>query len=164
MSGLPGTGKTALAKELAKRLKAAYVRADTIEQALLESGEISKRDMKACGYYAGYALARENLSLGVSVVADSVNPLNITRDAWKAAADGSNVVVVEIECVCSDAEEHKRRVESRVSDIPHLVLPTWQQVLDRFYEPWPRDRLVIDTAKLSVEEAADFVQPFPLQA
>ena len=33
-SGLPGVGKSTVAREVAKRLKAVYVRADTIEQAM----------------------------------------------------------------------------------------------------------------------------------
>jgi broad-specificity NMP kinase len=32
--GLPGTGKTTISKEVAKRLKAVYLRVDTIEQTL----------------------------------------------------------------------------------------------------------------------------------
>jgi hypothetical protein len=34
-------------------------------------------------------------------------------------------------------------------------LPTWQDVLDRDYRPWTTERLVIDTAILSVEEAVE---------
>ena len=53
--------------------------------------------------------------------------------------------------VCSDRHEHRRRVESRISDIPGLVLPTWQQVLDRQYEPW-KNAHVIDTAGRTLED------------
>ncbi len=61
------------------------------------------------------------------------------------------VELVEIEVVCSDGREHQRRVESRIADIPGLVLPTWQQVLDRYYEPWETAH-VIDTAGRTCEE------------
>jgi len=37
LGGLPGSGKTTLAKELAKHLKAVHVRIDSIEQAIKES-------------------------------------------------------------------------------------------------------------------------------
>ena len=39
-SGLPGTGKTSIARELAKRLHATYLRIDTIEQAIVSCGNI----------------------------------------------------------------------------------------------------------------------------
>src|SRR3954452_12685497 len=82
-SGLPGTGKTPLAKRLAAALNAVYLRADTIETAL-RTGGIA--EVGGLGYMAGYALAAENLTLGNAVVADSVTPWPLTRAAWRRAA------------------------------------------------------------------------------
>ncbi len=83
---------------------------------------------------------------------DSVNPLAITRDYWRETATRRMVELVEIEVVCSDRRLHRRRVESRVADIPGHVLPTWQQVLDRPWEPWTSAH-VVDTAGRTLEEA-----------
>ncbi|MFC9131528.1 hypothetical protein ACFT4A_32480 [Streptomyces sp. NPDC057099] len=58
---------------------------------------------------------------------------------------------VEVEVVCSDPVEHRRRVMSRSVGIPGLPLPDWQQILDREYEPWDRDRVVVDTAGQRLE-------------
>ena len=149
--GLPGTGKTTLARGLARRLKATYIRIDTIEQALRDSGALAG-GVDDAGYRVAYALAADNLRLGISVVADSVNPLKITRDAWCAVAADTGAQVIEIEVVCSDLVEHRRRVGSRQSDIPGLSLPSWQDVLDRQYEPWDRPHIVVDTATTSVDE------------
>jgi hypothetical protein len=60
---------------------------------------------------------------------------------------------MEIEVVCSDAVEHRRRVETRVVDVPRLTLPTWDAVLRRDYEPWDRPHVVLDTAARSAEES-----------
>ena len=100
-----------------------------------------------------YTLAADNLRLSVSVVAESVNPLKITRDAWRAVAERTAAKLIEIEVVCSDPVEHRRRVESRQSDIPGLSLPNWQDVLDREYEPWDRPHIVVDTAAASHEQS-----------
>ena len=53
--------------------------------------------------------------------------------------------IVEIEVICSNQIEHRSRVESRVADIPGHELPTWQQVLDRRFDPW-EGAVVIDTS------------------
>ena len=152
VAGLPGTGKSTIAVPAARHLSAAYIRIDTIEQALVSSGELGAAPV-AVGYYLGYALAADQLRVGRSVIAECVNPLKITRDAWRDIAADHKCWFVDVELICSDQDEHRRRVETRTSDIPGLVLPTWRQVLDRHYQPWDRDRLVIDTAQLSTAES-----------
>lgn len=156
-AGLPGTGKTTIAKILAKKTQAAYLRIDSIEQTIVNSDVVTMENLGPYGYFVAYAVASDNLELGLSVIADSVNPLKITRDAWFNIARKSGVPCLEVEIICSDLREHQRRVEERLSDIPGLVLPDWQAVLDRKYEPWERERLVIDTACCSPDEAVDAI-------
>jgi chloramphenicol 3-O-phosphotransferase len=73
LGGLPGTGKSTIARALLARLPAAYLRIDTLEQALaaLHPGE----EVGAAGYLLAYELARSNLALGMPVLADCVNPV-----------------------------------------------------------------------------------------
>jgi predicted kinase len=153
LSGLPGVGKTTIAREIVWTMVATHVRVDSIEGALRSAG-IDVRDQ---GYRAAYAVAEDNLRLGQIVVADSVNPWTLTRDEWRAVATRAGVPSLDVEVVCSDPEEHRRRVESRKGDIPDHKLPTWQQVLAREYHPWDRERLVVDTALLTVEQAAQAI-------
>lgn len=155
--GLPGTGKTTVARALAARISAVYLRIDTLEQALVNAGLCAMDEIGGAGYEAAYALAADNLRLGAAVVADSVNPLDITRAAWRRAADGAAAGRLEIEVVCTDAGEHRRRVETRAVDIPGLIPPTWRQVRERFYEPWTTRPLVLDTARLSAAEAVEAI-------
>lgn len=156
-SGLPGAGKTAVARALAGHLDALYLRIDSIEQAMRNSGAIDE-PLDGAGYEVAYAVAADNLRLGRTVIADSVNPLKITRDAWRRVATEAQVKAMEIEVCCSNQKEHRHRVESRNSDVEGLELPSWNQVLAREYEPWDRERLVIDTAELTVEESVDKIQ------
>jgi predicted kinase len=146
LSGLAGVGKTALAREAARLLPAVHLRIDTIEQAIRESGLRDGASMDDAGYRVGYAVAEDNLRLGLAVIADSVNPWPLTRDAWRTAAEQAGVAAVEVEVVCSDLTEHRRRVEQRLADAPMAGLPTWQAVCSRDYRPWDRPHIQIDTA------------------
>jgi len=150
---LPGSGKTTVAHELVRAKRAAFVRIDAIEQTITDWSSLEK-PLGPVGYGVGYALAGEQLRLGLDVVVECVNPLAITRDAWVRTGTDARARVAEVEVICSDKQEHRRRVETRSVDIPGLLLPTWQQVLEREYEPWNRPHLVLDTAVLA---AADCV-------
>lgn len=150
--GLPGTGKTTLARLVADRLGATYLRIDTIEQALRSSMALAD-DVGPAGYAVAYAICETNLTLGRAVVADCVNPLQVTRAAWRDVAARTAAPIVEIEVICSDEAEHRRRVESREIDIPGLIPPTWAAVMARDYEPWSESRMVVDTAHTTTAEA-----------
>lgn len=144
--GLPGTGKTTVAQTLATKLAAVYLRIDTLEQAFIASGN-GQTDIGPAGYLAAYAVAGDNLRLGLTVVADAVNSLHITRSAWRSVAFDAGAQILEIELVCSDAAMHRQRVEERKADIPSFQLPTWKSVLERQYEPWESAHMIVDTRK-----------------
>jgi predicted kinase len=150
--GLPGSGKTTLARSLSISIQAVYLRIDTIEQASRIAMGPST-DVGALGYQVAYEVAKDNLRSGLTVIADSVNPLRVTRDSWRAVGLDVGTHVLEIEVVCSDAAEHRHRVESRVSDIAGLKMPTWEEVLAREYDAWQVDRIIVDTAGRSVDES-----------
>ena len=151
LSGLPGVGKTTIARELACRIGAVHVRIDSIEQAIRDSA-IVNGPINDAGYRVGYALAEDNSHLGRIVIADSVNPIQLTRDAWLNVATRANVPALEVEIRSSDLSEHRHRVEDRTSDIAGLRLPTWDEVAAREYAPWDREHLVLDSATHCVEQ------------
>ena len=145
-SGLPGTGKTTVSKALAAELRAPYLRIDSVEQAMRAAG---LGDIGPAGYAVANALAKANLRLGQSVVADCVNPVRASRAGWSAVAARAPAVLVNIHLVCSDPVEHRRRVEGRVADIPGHVLPGWDAELRHGFEVWEEDHLRLDTAAAS---------------
>ncbi len=150
ISGLPGTGKTTLSKMLAQHLNAVYLRIDTVEQALRDLCSVN---VAGEGYRLSYRVASDNLRLGISVVADSCNPIVLSRDEWEQVAIDSEAKFVNIEIICSDKVEHKKRVETRRATIPGHVLPTWEKVESREYDSWTSKRVVIDTAVKTVDES-----------
>ena len=151
-AGLPGSGKSTLCQLLAGHIGATCVRIDTIEQGLRELCSI---DVQGEGYRLAYRVAADNLRLGISVVADSCNPIELTRREWERVAAGTGARYVNIEVVCSDIREHRRRVETRLGTVPGLRLPTWQDVAEREYHGWTVDRVVVDTFGRSERECLD---------
>jgi predicted kinase len=151
-SGLPGSGKTTLAREVARRTHALYLRIDTVEQGLRDLCAV---DVQGEGYRLSYRIASDNLRLGTSVVADSCNPLRLTRREWEQVAREAEAAYVNIEVVCSDVEEHRRRVETRAPTVAGLRLPTWREVEEREYHAWTVERVVVDTAGRPVEACVE---------
>lgn len=156
LGGLPGTGKTTLARELTRRLGATYLRIDAIEQTLRAAGNA----VGPMGYVVANALAAENLKLGRVVVADCVNPVLASRAGWRQIASQESAWIVEVEVVCGDARLHQQRVETRTSDIDGLKVPTWDEVVNRDYEPWDREHLLLDTATTPLGDLLQQVEAY----
>ncbi len=161
IGGLPAVGKTAVCRALLGERPMTppmtWLRVDSIEQALRRSGEMAPDMPGGAGYYAAAAVAGDVLSTGGDVLVECVNPLPITRRLWERTAVDAGSRLLQVELVCSDRDEHRRRVEQRVSDIEGLVLPDWRDVLQRDYAPWPEADLRLDTGRLEVTGAAELI-------
>ncbi|MCY4057633.1 MAG: AAA family ATPase [Gammaproteobacteria bacterium] len=153
LGGLPGAGKSTLANALAERLGVMHLRIDTIEQAMRDAGQTVAGPE---GYLVAREVARANLRLGLPVIIDAVNPIAYTRKLWQEMSAATGARLVEIELVCGDSAEHRHRVESRTVDIDGLRLPTWQDVLEREYEPWTTAH-AIDTGGRSVDDCLEAI-------
>ena len=153
LAGLPGSGKSTVARALARRTGALWLRIDSVEAAMRRSHMVTP-DLADGGYAAARAVAGNALEQGFDVVADCVNPVAHTRQDWRAVAVAREVPHWGIEFRCPDPVEHRRRVESRQAEFPGQRLPSWEEVLARRYEPWD-GAIVIDTALLSPEAAAE---------
>ncbi|MFI8480096.1 AAA family ATPase [Pseudomonas sp. NPDC078700] len=155
-SGLPGTGKTTIASMLAQQTGALYLRIDTIEQTLRNSGVLAG-EVGASGYKVANELAQSNLRFGTTVIADCVNPVAENRMEWANTAASAEAQLVNIEVICSNKSEHQRRVESRSSSIAGLTPPTWQSVMQHDYQAWDSAPFTIDTALITPEQAVNMI-------
>ncbi len=153
LSGLPGSGKSTIAQGMARMTGAMHLRIDTVEQGLRDICGLEK--LEGEGYRLSYRIAQDNLRLGVSVIADSVNPWPLTRDEWNRVATEIGAPFVNIEVLCSDQIEHRSRVETRGPSVPGLAPPTWEAVQARDYRAWISDRDALDTAGKTIDQCVD---------
>ncbi len=160
--GLPGTGKSTLAARLAEETGAVWLRIDEIECAMRRNG-LTADQTGVAAYSVAHDVAANHLRRGLTVIADAVNPVHEARDGWRGLAASLNCDHLVIETVCPDGFEHRRRVETRTSDLPGWVYPTWAEVQKAavLYEPRSDHRLTLDTsqpAEDSYRELKAFVE------
>ncbi len=147
IGGLPGVGKTTVARELARRLGMAHVRIDALESALVTAELVpSAAEVGPAGYVLALAVADTCLAAGADVVVDAVFPVAVSRQAWTELAERRGVPIRWVRLVCSDPAEHRRRVESRVPDLPAAGNPDWAAVTGRETDDWAEPHAVVDTA------------------
>lgn len=146
VGGPSASGKTTLCRLLAQEVGAVHVSVEAVERAMVGAG-LAKAAIGSAGYAVGQAQAEEHLRQGLTVLADSANALAVTREAWRAVGVRAAVPTIEVEVVCTDPEELRRRMKSRDRGEDEQAR--------RRYEPWERDRLVVDTAGRTPGECLD---------
>src|SRR3978361_2143423 len=80
--GLPGTGKSTLAGQIADRTYALWLRVDEIENALRRNG-LTPAQTGIAAYSVAHDVAAGHLHRGMTVIADAVNPVAEARDGGR---------------------------------------------------------------------------------
>jgi predicted kinase len=147
MAGLPGSGKSAVAEDLARALGCAVLSVDPVEAAMWRSGIDRGQPTGLAAYVVVEALAADQLALGHDVVVDAVNAVEPARDEWRQLAQRTGSVLRFIEVRCSDERVHRRRLESRNRGLGDFREPTWESVQARRagFSEWSDERLVLDS-------------------
>ena len=136
-SGMPGSGKTTLARALCEGGRAVHLRVDTIERAIRESSLAPPSAIDA-GYRVASAQASELAALGHDVICDAVNAAARGRDLWP---EPDLVVWVHV-----PEDVRGARIEARgFAGYPHE------------WEDWDRPVLKLD-GTLAVDELASKVR------
>lgn len=146
MAGLPGSGKSAVAEELARALNCAVLSVDPVEAAMWRAGVSTSEPTGLAAYVVVEAMAAEQIALGHDVIIDAVNGVAPAREQWRQLAARLAAELRFIEVQCSDEQVHRRRLAERRRGIEGFPEPTWEAVLRRRAEfpPWTDERLTLD--------------------
>jgi predicted kinase len=162
-SGLPGTGKSMLADAVGRELGIPVFAKDWLEATILRGGLIETDPQKPLGF-TGYELlgilAQRQLSLGQSVILDSVATTESIRKAWRATAHQYKADWRVIECVCSNVDVHRERLEGRQRNIPGWRELQWEEVkrLQSRFTTWHEQRLILDSIQPFEENLSSAIE------
>jgi predicted kinase len=146
-SGLPGTGKTALANRLARELGVAVLRVDDLTARMPERWRTNDTAFWDTLVAMLLHLAEEQLRLGVSVIVDSVFMGADRRHAQEIAArHGAQFRPVYV--FVSDEATWKRRVDVRRAGRDGEDVASWERIQQQrlHFRPWePGTALFLDS-------------------
>lgn len=146
MRGFPGTGKTTIARMLASALHAPLIDRDIIRQTAVNIfGELPQ--VGQFSYKLMFALVREQLNLGLSVVVDTPLTYRTTYEQCKELAKAYQTPMLVVHCQCP-TEVQKHRLEGRKGIVSAFQITSWEewkQWKNRF-EEFEDDGCAIDTS------------------
>lgn len=147
MAGLPGSGKSALAEDLARALSVPVLSVDPIEAALLRAGLDHDERSGLAAYLVAEDIAAEQLRVGLAVIIDAVNDHPLARGQWVALAERLAVPLDWIEVTCPDPAVHRARLGGRSRSLGAFPEPSWESVEARraAFDGWDSPRLKIDS-------------------
>jgi predicted kinase len=146
-SGLPGTGKSALAQRVGQALGVAVLSVDPIESAIVRAGIAHGFETGLAAYMVVETVADAQLGLAQSAIVDAVNAVEPAKDMWRRLAAKHETALFVIACHCSDTELHRERLRARRRGLDGVPEPTWEQVERRRLESaaWTEPVLAIDS-------------------
>jgi predicted kinase len=152
--GVAGTGKSTLAKEILRRVWAAYLDNNHIADAFFPHTRNGPDYEKARPqlYKVLYRIAEENLNLGNSVLLDVPHIREVQSYKWRAfvtrLATRNNAKLLVIRCFCSE-KRLQSRIRSRGEQRDKWKLENWERFLKQqpVALPIPFPHLDINTEK-----------------
>lgn len=155
--GLPGTGKTTLARALAKRFSAVHVSSDLIRKELMATPSYRPEE-KARVYEELVARIASLLAEGKSVVADATFYRRSLRSRLVEAAANAGTKVHFVLCTLDEVEVMDRMAAGEERGGSDADFSVYLRIKDEF-EPLKARHAVVDCG-LPLEEQVAIVEKF----
>jgi predicted kinase len=159
IAGLPGTGKTTVARAFAEESGAIHLNSDALRRQLGLMGHYTP-EAKQKVYDALLDNARDALLKGQTVVVDSTFYNDKVRSVFRQLAHDCQVPLRWVELRAKETTLQQRLQQTRPDSEAD-----YQVYLDirRQFEPLPDERLVIDTDEETAQTAAQKISQYLLK-
>ncbi|MEI8339010.1 MAG: AAA family ATPase [bacterium] len=158
--GLPGSGKSTISEALSRKLEIPVFSVDPIESSIIKSGIPKSFETGLAAYLVAETLAAANLQAGNSAIIDAVSGVIEAKQMWQALAKKLGVSLIIIECIVSNKNLHKTRIEERVRGIHGIPEVTWDDVdkREKEYIVWEEEKLILDAVNPLAENIKQVLQ------
>jgi len=153
ISGLPGTGKSRISRELSSKLGAVHISSDSIRKKMLKKRTYSEEE-KAMVYSEMVSQVSSSLSEGKNVIADATFYKESLRKQMREAAEKAGTDFFLVECILSE-EAARERISSRTGGDSEAKYGEYL-IVKKAFEPIREERITIDTS-LPVKESVNAI-------
>ena len=151
VTGWTGAGKSTIANEIATRLGCTVASFDWLMSGLRAFPdlwsvvELPAEMQRTVGWTLQRRVAEQELRRGASVVFDLV-AREQPREDWLSLAESYGAAFTVVECICSDRQLHRERVDGRSRSIPDWYELSWDRVSRGrdAYVPLAEPKLIVD--------------------
>ncbi len=147
LTGLPGSGKSYLARKLAAEMPLLIIESDWVRKTLFPSPQYTAEESMLT-HRTCHALIRKSLQAGLPVVYDATNLIEFHREFVYRIAEQTRAKLVIARVVASEEVIRERMAKRKEARTPHDISDADWSIYQRMLpqeEPIRRPYLVVDT-------------------